>query len=98
DLNVDVSISLIDSIVGGTFIIPHFIGRRVTVDRRSQSTKEGEVVEVRGEGMRYQGYSGRKSQQSISAGSLFVKFHIVYPASLNDEQRSRIREAFADIQ
>ncbi|KAA6382503.1 MAG: putative oligoendopeptidase F, partial [Streblomastix strix] len=36
------NISLIDSIVGGTFIIPHFIGRRVTVDRRSQSTKEGE--------------------------------------------------------
>ena len=97
NLHTTFTISLADSITGADFAIPHFLNRTVTVKRTGMRTPEGTEIEIKGEGMPI-GRSANpinwfKNGGTVRRASLFVRFHVEYPRTLDEKQLKLIREA-----
>lgn len=86
DLHTTVTISLRDSLVGFEKSIPHLDGHSVAVGSKG-ITKPKEVRRIRGEGM--------PVHLSTSKGNLFVTYEVLFPSSLTEEQKRKIKEVFA---
>ncbi|KAH7825802.1 putative Hsp40 [Monocercomonoides exilis] len=102
NLHVNFTITLLESIVGEVFQIPHFGNRLVTVDRKNKFTREGEVITVKGEGLPIGKKSGswmsswsKKNNSKTQKADLIITFHVQYPKQLSEKQRKAIIETLS---
>ncbi|XXQ32455.1 J domain-containing protein [Plasmodiophora brassicae] len=82
NLRHDAHISLLESLVGFKSTIEHLDGHLVEVSR-DKVTRPLQVVKLNGEGLPQHDYPSKH-------GDLLVKFHIDFPTSLTDEQRTAL--------
>ncbi|CEG49363.1 RxLR-like protein [Plasmopara halstedii] len=87
DLWMDFYISLRESLVGFKKTFVHLDGRLVEVSR-DDITPPRLVTNMQNEGM-------PKQHSSSERGQLYIKYHIVFPDSLSDEQKEGFREFFS---
>lgn len=85
NLQMKMSISLVDALVGFKQNIKHLDGHEVSVGT-SGVTKPGEVRKIKGEGM--------PIYETTRFGDLYVTFTVVFPDSLSEEQKEVIRNTF----
>jgi DnaJ-related protein SCJ1 len=83
DLYLNMTISLLQSLVGFSKSFKHLDGHEVTVTRDSV-TKPGLQISVSGEGMPHHGFSTQK-------GDLYVTFTVQFPSAVSDEQKEAFR-------
>eukprot|EP00243_Klebsormidium_subtile_P000473 TRINITY_DN107_c0_g2_i1.p1 TRINITY_DN107_c0_g2~~TRINITY_DN107_c0_g2_i1.p1 ORF type:complete len:348 (+),score=92.60 TRINITY_DN107_c0_g2_i1:216-1259(+) len=86
DLHMQVTISLVDALVGFEKDITHLDGHKVAVGSKGV-TKPGEVRKIKGEGM--------PAYESNRKGDLYVTFTVAFPPSLTDAQKTVIRDKFS---
>jgi len=79
DLHLEMNISLLEALVGFQRSIVHLDGRTVQLKKKTV-TSPGEVMRVPGEGM-------PQHNNSSKNGDLYVRFTIVFPPSLTQQQR-----------
>jgi len=79
DLNMSMTITLLQSLVGFTKTFKHLDGHEVTITRDTV-TKPGLQIVVSGEGMPHHGFSSQK-------GDLQVTFNIQFPTVLTEDQK-----------
>ena len=84
DLHAEFDISLKEALLGFNKILVHLDGHEVTVSE-SGVTKPGQVKKIAGEGMPVHNFPSDR-------GKLFVKYRIVMPAKLTEEQKTIIGE------
>jgi len=85
DLHLDITLPLLESLVGFTRSITHLDGHVVALKKKSV-TSPGEVMKVIGEGMPHHNYASK-------FGDLHVHFAIDFPTSLTNSQK----EGFAKL-
>jgi len=83
DLHTKVHISLLEALTGFKTTMKHLDNHEVTLER-SDITKPGFVMKVKGEGMPIK-------EQSSDFGDLYVKFVVDFPDSLTDSQKESIK-------
>jgi molecular chaperone DnaJ len=86
NLEVEVPISIVEAVRGGTIEVPTLDGSKQI--RIPAGTKDGSVQRLRGEGPPKPSGSGR--------GDIHYRFRIEIPKSLNDEQRQAV-ERLAEV-
>lgn len=91
DLSVSIEISLAEALVGFTKEIKHLDGHSVPITKTDVSYCS-EVIKVKGEGMPKKSSNSRSGSKSF--GDLYVTLLIVFPESLNEQQKSLIRQVF----
>eukprot|EP00252_Welwitschia_mirabilis_P012986 TRINITY_DN28697_c0_g1_i1.p1 TRINITY_DN28697_c0_g1~~TRINITY_DN28697_c0_g1_i1.p1 ORF type:complete len:129 (+),score=28.61 TRINITY_DN28697_c0_g1_i1:122-508(+) len=85
NLHTSVSISLRDALVGFENSISHLDDHKVPVGSKG-ITKPKEVRRIKGEGM--------PVHMSNKKGDLYVTYEVVFPRSLTEEQKNKIKEIF----
>lgn len=85
DLHHNVTISLVDALVGFTMEIEHLDGHKVTL-AASGVTRPGQVVVIKGEGM--------PVYDSTHRGDLYVSYSVALPKALSEEQKAAVRREF----
>ncbi|KAG9157210.1 hypothetical protein Leryth_004880 [Lithospermum erythrorhizon] len=85
DLHTSVTITLVQSLVGFEKTIKHLDDRLVDISSKG-ITKPKEVRKIKGEGMPLH-YGNKK-------GDLYVKFEVLFPTALTDEQKTQIKKVF----
>lgn len=83
DLRTTVNITLLQALVGFKKTIKHLDGHLVDIGSEGV-TKPKEVRKFKGEGM--------PLHLSNKKGNLYVTFEVIFPTSLTDEQKSKIKE------
>lgn len=83
DLMANVTIPLLDALVGFTRTLPHLDGHNVTL-AASGVTRPGDVQRVPGEGMPH-------FQSPDKKGDLFITYSVDFPAALTEEQKAAAR-------
>ncbi|XP_010544978.1 PREDICTED: dnaJ protein ERDJ3B [Tarenaya hassleriana] len=86
DLHMTVNISLVEALVGFQKSIKHLDDRDVDISSKG-ITKPKEVRKIEGEGMPVY-YSNKK-------GDLYVTFEVIFPSSLSDDQKKKIKEVLS---
>lgn len=87
DLHANVTLSLLEALVGFERSIRHLDGREVPVSS-SAVTRPNDVLPIRGEGM--------PSLRSLHRrGTLFVTFDVEFPSELSEHQRQLARQLFS---
>jgi len=84
DLFLNMTISLLQSLVGFSKTFKHLDGHEVTV-ARDVVTKPGQQISINGEGMPHHGFSTQK-------GDLYVTFIVQFPTSLTEEQKEGFKK------
>jgi len=84
DLSYQLSISLLESLVGFRKEIEHLDGHKVAIER-SEVTPPGTVLQVRNEGM------PMHNTPSLH-GTLYVEVQIRFPKDLTEDQKEGIRK------
>lgn len=87
DLHINLSISLLESLVGFDKVINHLDGHEVHITKENVSFCS-EIISVKGEGMPKRGNRN-------SHGDLFVTLTIDFPNNLSDSQKILIKQALA---
>jgi DnaJ-class molecular chaperone len=85
DLHMDMSISLLDSLVGFHREIVHLDNHKVQVDKKDV-TYCSEVVKIAGEGM-----PRKNARSKDQRGDLYITFLIDFPRDFSDSQKKAIR-------
>eukprot|EP00959_Pyramimonas_sp_CCMP1952_P311079 6509966-Pyramimonas_sp.AAC.1 len=86
-LHYDMTISLVDALVGFDTTIDHLDGHKVTVSSTSVTTP-GMVKKIVGQGMPI--YDRAKKY-----GDMWIHFTVAFPSSLTDKQKKAIKDNFA---
>ncbi|XP_026434962.1 dnaJ protein ERDJ3B-like [Papaver somniferum] len=86
DLHTTVSISLVQALVGFEKNIKHLDEHLVKIGSK-KITKPKEVRKFKGEGM--------PLHISSKKGDLYVTFEVLFPSSLTEDQKTKIKEVFA---
>ncbi|KAJ0980607.1 hypothetical protein J5N97_008862 [Dioscorea zingiberensis] len=86
DLHMTVTISLLQALVGFEKAIPHLDEHLVEIGTKG-ITKPKEVRKFKGEGMPLH-YSNKK-------GDLYVTYEVLFPKSLTEDQKTKIKEIFS---
>ncbi|XP_026446207.1 dnaJ protein ERDJ3B-like [Papaver somniferum] len=86
DLHTTVSITLVQALVGFEKNIKHLDEHLVEIGSK-KITKPKEVRKFKGEGM--------PLHISSKKGDLYVTFEVVFPSSLTEDQKTKIKEVFA---
>ncbi|KAI3945450.1 hypothetical protein MKW92_034240 [Papaver armeniacum] len=86
DLHTTVSITLVQALVGFEKNIKHLDDHLVEIGSK-KITKPKEVRKFKGEGM--------PLHISSKKGDLYVTFEVVFPSSLTEDQKTKIKEVFA---
>lgn len=86
DLHTTVTISLLQALVGFEKSIKHLDGRLVSIGTKG-ITKPKEVRRVKGEGM--------PLHMSLRKGDLYVKYEVLFPSTLTEEQKTKIKAALS---
>ncbi|PON72420.1 Terminal organelle assembly protein [Trema orientale] len=86
DLHTTVTITLVQALVGFEKTIKHLDDHLVNISSKG-ITKPKEVRKFKGEGMPLH-FSSKK-------GDLYVKFEVLFPTSLTEDQKSKIKEILA---
>ncbi|CAO2818747.1 unnamed protein product [Amaranthus hypochondriacus] len=86
DLRTTVTITLVQALVGFEKTIKHLDDHLVDIGSKG-ITKPKEVRKFKGEGM--------PLHLSNKKGDLYVTFEVLFPSSLTEEQKTKIREIFA---
>lgn len=86
DLHTTVSISLVQALVGFEKNIKHLDEHLVEIGSK-KITKPKEVRKFKGEGM--------PLHISSKKGDLYVTFEVLFPSSLTEDQKTKIKEVFA---
>lgn len=84
DLHMNMTISLLEALVGFSKSFRHLDGHSVKVTKEDV-TKPGEVFMIAEEGM-------PKHNWSSELGNLYIEFNIKMPASVTEEQKAAFRE------
>jgi DnaJ family protein A protein 2 len=88
DLIMEKEISLVDSLIGYSYVFKHLDGRDVLVEiKPGQIIRPGDIREVKNCGMPV--YS-----RTYEYGSLFIKFDVKFPTKLSLEQNEKLRSVF----
>jgi len=78
-------INLIDALTGYSFKITHLDGREVIIEsKKGDMVKPGDLKEVPRQGMPIYG-------RTYDHGSLFIKYNLIFPDTLNTNQINTIR-------
>ena len=110
DLSLEVSIPLVDALVGFSTQVGHLDGHKVPISTKGV-TRPGDVLTLAGEGMprapaRDEGGDDEEEEQQRKGkkkppaakkgarGDLHVTFTVDFPASLTEKQKSVVREHF----
>lgn len=86
DLHMEMTITLLQALVGFEKNFYHLDGREVSV-RKYDVTFCNEVVKMPGQGM------PRKGSKRQSFGDLFITLHVEFPRDLSSDQKSLIKQA-----
>ncbi|CAN7056322.1 hypothetical protein IGI04_014106 [Brassica rapa subsp. trilocularis] len=86
DLHMTVNITLVEALVGFEKSFKHLDDHEVDIGSKG-ITKPKEVKKFKGEGMPLH-YSTKK-------GNLFVTFEVLFPSSLTDDQKKKIKQVLA---
>ncbi|ERN16775.1 hypothetical protein AMTRI_Chr02g221380 [Amborella trichopoda] len=86
DLHTTVTITLLQALVGFEKTIQHLDEHPVDISSKG-ITKPKEVRKFKGEGMPW--------YMSSKKGDLYVAFEVIFPTSLTEEQKTKIKEVFA---
>jgi DnaJ-class molecular chaperone len=89
NLEMTITISLLDSLIGFRKTFQHLDGHEFIVEKKTVSYCS-QVVTVNGEGMPRKGSRG-----SSAKGDLFVTLLIEFPSVLSEKQKALLHEAFA---
>ncbi|XP_008783328.1 dnaJ protein homolog 1-like [Phoenix dactylifera] len=89
DLVLKVEVPLVNALTGWTFSFPLLSGEKMSCSFHDEIIYPGYVKVLKGQGMPLAHEEGVR-------GDLRVKFHIIFPAKLSDEQRSSIVELLND--
>lgn len=84
DLSLRKNISIGDALAGCRFTVKRLDGTDLVIDTKDKIIKTGTTYRLQNEGLPYPG--GR--------GDLHINFNVVFPDSLTNQQRQKIREAF----
>lgn len=110
DLALEVSIPLVDALVGFSTKIGHLDGHKVPISTKGV-TRPGDVLTLAGEGMpraparesgdgdddeeqQHRKGNGKPANKKGARGDLHVTFTVDFPASLTEKQKSVVREHF----
>lgn len=85
DLHMNLTISLVDALVGFHQSVAHLDGHTVELGTKGV-TRPGEVRKIKGEGM--------PIYDTTKKGDLFVTFTVDFPPSLTDAQKEVVRSTF----
>lgn len=86
-LHYEMTISLLDALVGFETTIDHLDGHKVTV-ASTKVTKPGETKKIASEGMPLY-------ERAKKFGDLWIHFTVAFPATLSEQQKKVIKENFA---
>jgi len=84
NLHYDMEISLLEALTGFSKDITHLDGHTVTI-KRDQVTKPHFLLKVKEEGMPHHDFPSQ-------SGDLFVKFTVIFPKSLTEEQKEGFKK------
>jgi len=84
NLNLKMTISLLEALVGFSKTITHLDGHQVPVVK-TDVTKPGEIIMIEGEGMPHHNYASQ-------TGNLYIEFSIKMPTSVTEEQKQAFRQ------
>jgi DnaJ-related protein SCJ1 len=84
DLHVNMTISLLQALVGFNKSFKHLDGHEVTVSRE-EVTKPGQTISISSEGMPHHGFSTQK-------GDLYITFIIQFPSTITEEQKEGFKK------
>lgn len=87
DLHFNMQINLVDALVGFRQPFLHINGKSITVDK-DDVTHDGEIYLLKNKGMPRKG-----GTSDDDYGDLYIKFQVVYPKQLEEQQKQVIREA-----
>jgi len=88
DLIMEKDISIIDALTGYSFKFDHLDGKAVIVEsKKGDIVKPGDIKEVPRQGMPIYG-------RTYESGSLFIKYNVVFPDTLNTNQINTLRTIF----
>eukprot|EP01088_Endostelium_zonatum_P018189 TRINITY_DN5736_c0_g1_i1.p1 TRINITY_DN5736_c0_g1~~TRINITY_DN5736_c0_g1_i1.p1 ORF type:complete len:441 (+),score=114.25 TRINITY_DN5736_c0_g1_i1:127-1449(+) len=86
DLHVEKEITLLEALTGVHYTMKHLDGRILKIHSKpGDIIKPGEVKEISNEGMPIR-------KRPMEKGTLFIKFVITFPESLNSDQINSLRE------
>ncbi|CAI5497048.1 unnamed protein product [Closterium sp. Naga37s-1] len=85
DLHMNLTVSLVDALVGFKHSITHLDNHLVEVGT-SGVTRPGEVRKIKGEGM--------PIYDTTNKGDLYVQFTVDFPKSLTEDQKDVVRKTF----
>ncbi|MCS6802919.1 MAG: J domain-containing protein [Chloroflexota bacterium] len=88
DLYVDVSVPLVDAVLGGEVLVPTLKGTRLAL-KIPPETQNGRVIRLAGQGMPKLGGGQR--------GDLYAKVNVVLPTNLTPAQRSLFEQLRASL-
>jgi len=83
DLHAEMSISLVDALLGFEVPLQHVGGHPVTI-KKTTVTHPGEVITVTGEGM-------PQHETPTNKGNLYVKITVVFPNKVDEAKHSQLR-------
>lgn len=86
DLHLTVNISLVEALVGFEKSIKHLDDHDIDIGSKG-ITKPKEVRKIKGEGM--------PVHFSTKKGDLYVTFEVIFPESLTDDQKKKIKEVLS---
>jgi DnaJ-class molecular chaperone len=86
-LHVNMSINLLEALVGFSKNITHLDGHQVLIER-TEITKPGEIIKISEEGMPHHNFPSQ-------VGDLFVHFTVIMPTSLTDQQKEVLKETLS---
>lgn len=89
NLHYDLTISLVDALVGFSVKIDHLDGHKVEI-ANTQVTKPGEVLTILGEGM-------PQHDRANKFGNLLVHITVSFPKSIPDKLKDVVRKEFAGL-
>ena len=87
DLHMDMDITLREALVGFTKTIQHLDGHDVEITSNGRVTRPFSVMHLKDEGMPHHGFPSQK-------GVLHVKFKVIFPGELSDEQKKFVEDNF----
>jgi DnaJ-related protein SCJ1 len=88
NLYTNMTISLLEALVGFTKTMKHLDGHIVTISK-TDITKPGEIFSIKNEGMPHHNYPSQM-------GDLFITFSIQMPTSLTDKQKEEFKKLLSE--
>jgi len=91
DLTYTANISLLEALTGFQLLITHLDGRKVLINsKKGEIIKPGTIKTVKECGMPF-------FDHPTQFGNLYIKFNIIFPKSIKEEQKSALQDLFPKI-